>query len=61
MGQEKPIHPLDAAERELRAAARAYSSSLSYGGDKGFEVLFEITGQQGTDLSEKLVEARKRP
>ncbi|WEK45918.1 MAG: helix-turn-helix domain-containing protein [Candidatus Andeanibacterium colombiense] len=30
-------------------------------GDHGFEVLFEITGQQGADLSEKLVEARKRP
>lgn len=30
-------------------------------GDKGFEALFEITGQQGVDLSEKLVEARKRP
>jgi len=29
--------------------------------DHGFEVLFEITGQQGADLSEKLVEARARP
>ncbi len=27
-------------------------------GDKGFEALFEIRGQQGTDLSEKLVKAR---
>ena len=30
-------------------------------GDKGFEALFEVTGQQGADLSEKLVEARRRP
>jgi hypothetical protein len=30
-------------------------------GDKGFEALFEITGQQGADLSEKLIEARPRP
>ncbi|MBO9601977.1 MAG: helix-turn-helix domain-containing protein [Novosphingobium sp.] len=30
-------------------------------GDHGFELLYEITGQQGADLSEKLVEARKRP
>lgn len=30
-------------------------------GEKGFEALFEITGQQGADLKEKLVEARKRP
>jgi hypothetical protein len=35
---------------------------LAHGtGDKGFEALFEITGQQGADLSEKLVEARARP
>jgi hypothetical protein len=31
------------------------------GGGKGFEALFEITGQQGSDLSEKLVAARGRP
>ena len=30
-------------------------------GDRGFEALFEINGQQGADLSEKLVKARQRP
>ncbi|HSG35577.1 MAG TPA: helix-turn-helix domain-containing protein [Sphingomonadaceae bacterium] len=28
---------------------------------EGFEALYEITGQQGADLSERLVAARKRP
>lgn len=31
------------------------------GGDKGFEALIEITGQQGANLSQKVVEARERP
>lgn len=30
-------------------------------GDKGFEALFEITGQQGADLGEKLLKAAARP
>jgi len=29
--------------------------------DRGFEAIVEITGQQGADLSQKLVEARERP
>jgi hypothetical protein len=29
--------------------------------DKGFEALFEVTGQQGADLGEKLVKAAARP
>jgi hypothetical protein len=34
-------------------------SSLVRGGD--FEAVYEITGQQGADLSEKLLSARERP
>jgi hypothetical protein len=29
--------------------------------DRGFEALFEITGQQGANLSQRLVSARARP
>ncbi len=30
-------------------------------GDEGFEALFQITGQQGADLSDRLIMARPRP
>lgn len=30
-------------------------------GSRGFEALFEVTGQQGADLGEKLLDARARP
>jgi hypothetical protein len=30
-------------------------------GVQGFEALFEVTGQQGADLGEKLIDARARP
>lgn len=53
----KGLAPIIAAKNLPDTIDRLAHSS----GDKGFEVLFEITGQQGTDLSEKLVEARKRP
>ena len=29
-------------------------------GDEGFEALFQVTGQQGADLSERLLVARER-
>jgi len=35
-------------------------SSLA-GDGKSFEAVYQITGQQGADLGEKLVDARTRP
>lgn len=37
------------------------SDAAETGGGSGYEALFEITGQQGTDLSERLVLAAARP
>ena len=59
-----------ASEREtgLRGLARiAAAKDLPGGtarlakGTTGFEALFEVTGQQGADLGEKLIDARARP
>ena len=52
---------IEAANARAVAAALPPALAQKAEGDKPFEALYQITGQQGADLGEKLVQALSRP